>query len=224
MNAFCSAVVWAGVFHAKGQHMENTLWSAQPPQHQLFGNTDPFKNSLHNTNWLEVCTHFYCACVEEDEVFAANSQVGVKACGLSLELSGLSISMWRWSHLSSADLSERRDGSALPLKMTGPCVNGPRAAAIWSEWHPYTRPWTGAVPRVRRARKVNGREEEERGYTWMVLPLVGGEFWALFLARNLREDSLLLSTCCGYCIQVLWGKSGEKSLNGLNYPFQWKMT
>lgn len=76
----------------------------------------------------------------------------------------------------------------------------------------HTQLWTEPVPRVRRARKVNGREEEERGFTWMLLPLVRGEFWVLLLTRlrNLSERFHLPLTYYSYCIQVLWGKSGKE--------------
>ena len=150
MEAFCSAVVVnTGAVMLK----DNTR---KIPCGQLSLRTTSYfcylatptlsKSSLHNTNWPEVCAHLCRArmcvrvctrvitargaeasglCVRGWALFIAVSQVGVKAWAWSSPAS--SICRRGRSHLSSAEQSEHRDGSDLPLEMTGLCANGPRA-------------------------------------------------------------------------------------------------
>lgn len=155
-----------------------------------------------------LCTHV-CVCVRASVIVARGAEVSglcVRGWALFIAVSQVRVKAWAWSspassicrrgrsHLSSAELSEHQDGSALPLEMTGLCANGScGGGAIWSDT--CIQLWTGPVPGGQRAREVNGREVEERGFTWMVLPLVREEFSLFFSGlRNLRKFCLLLLT------------------------------
>lgn len=183
----CCGVSWC--FHTKGQHMENTLWSAQPPQH-------PFKNGLQNTKLLDACVHFYrlckCACAGIGIIAqgSEDSARHVRAWGVQSCQSGGGKGMLVWAWSAIARLSACGDGLtwAQQTCQRDDWAKSPRGATIWSEWHPHTRLGTGAVPRLLRAWKVKRKTGEEGSPGWYYLWLEGS--FELFSHPEIWEKTL----------------------------------